>query len=92
MGNWELGMGNWAWEIGNWAWGIGHGELGIGHGELGIGNWELLEWPGRVYEIIGLKRLLLVKTAPTGIITTIARLGNASRERKSASVFAMPDK
>ena len=59
--------------------------------ELGIGNWELLEWPGRVYEIIGLKRLL-VKTAPTGIITTIARLGNASRERKSASVFATPDK
>ena len=59
--------------------------------ELGIGNWELLEWPGRVYEIIGLKRLL-VKTAPTGIITTIAPLGNASRERKSASVFATPDK
>jgi hypothetical protein len=55
-------------------------------------NWELLEWPGRVYEIIGLRRLLLVKTAPTGIITTIARLGNASRERKSASVFATPDK
>ena len=70
--------------VGNWA-------LGIGHWALGIGHWELLEWPGRVYEIISLKRLL-VKTAPTGIITTIARLGNASRERKSASVFAMPDK
>jgi len=63
--------------VGNWAW--------------GIGNWELVEWPGRVYQIIGLKRLL-VKTAPTDIITTIARLGNASRERKSASVFATPDK
>ena len=59
-----------------------------------VGNWELgiVRIAGRVYEIIGLKRLLLVKTAPTGIITTIARLGNASRERKSASVFATPDK
>jgi hypothetical protein len=58
-----------------------------------VGNWELgiVRIAGRVYEIIGLKRLL-VKTAPTGIITTIARLGNASRERKSASVFATPDK
>jgi|GEM_PF-5808372 len=63
----------------------------VGNWELGIGNWELLELPGRVYEIIGLRRLL-VKTAPTGIITTIDRLGNASRERKSASVFATPDK
>ncbi len=71
--------------VGNWAGGIGNWELGIG-------NWELVEWPGRVYEIIGLRRLLLVKTAPTGIITTIDRLGNASRERKSASVFATPDK
>ena len=70
-------VGNWQLGMGNWAW--------------AIGNWELLEWPERVYEIIGLKRLL-VKTAPTGIIKTIARLGNASRERKSASVFATPDK
>ena len=47
---------------------------------------------GRVYEIINFLRRWLVKTAPTGIIKTIARLGNASRERKSASVFATPDK
>lgn len=78
MGNWALGMGNWEWGMGNGAW--------------GIGNWELVEWPERVYEIIGLRRLLWVKPAATGIITTIDRLGNASKERKSASVFAMPDK
>jgi len=75
--------------MGNWAWGIGRSEAE----GWGIGNWSLvIGRPGRVYEIIGLRHRLSVKPAPTGILTTIGRLGNASGETKFALVFAMPNK
>lgn len=55
---------------------------------------RFLAKPALYYRMIraGLRRLLFVKQAPTGIFTTIGRLGNASRETKSALLFAMPDK
>ena len=45
---------------------------GIGNWELSMGNWELVEWSGRVYEIIGLRRLLRVKTTLQVLLKPLA--------------------